>query len=119
MEYPLLGKLEELGCNIRDGLYNCMDMEDFYIKMVKKAVTEDSLLPLINACKAENVKACFERSHALKGVYANLGLRPLLDLNTPIVETTRHGGFDGVPEALEKLIAEHNHFEEVIGEYPE
>lgn len=119
MEHPLLIELEELGCNVKDGLYNCMEMEDFYIKMVRKAVPEDSLRPLIEACGAADVKACFERSHALKGVYANLGLKPLFDLNTPIVETTRHGGFDGVPEALEKLIAEHKRFEETIGKYPE
>jgi len=36
MEHPLLIELEELGCNVKDGLYNCMDMEDFYIKMVRK-----------------------------------------------------------------------------------
>ncbi|HPD89494.1 MAG TPA: hypothetical protein PLU75_08505 [Oscillospiraceae bacterium] len=119
MQHPLLIELEALGCNVKDGLYNCMDMEDFYIKMVKKAVAHDSLAPLIDACGAEDVKACFERSHALKGVYANLGLKPLFDLNTPIVETTRHGGFDGVPEALEKLISEHKHFEEVAKKYPE
>jgi hypothetical protein len=50
MQHPLLIELEALGCNVKDGLYNCMDMEDFYIKMVKKAVAHYSLAPLIDAC---------------------------------------------------------------------
>ena len=45
----------------------------------------------------------FEASHELKGVYASLGLTPLYDVCSEIVEIARAGGLDGVADLLPSL----------------
>ena len=54
------------------------------------------------AFDAKDAKSLFEASHELKGVYASLGLTPLYDLCSEIVEIARAGGLDGVARAGRK-----------------
>jgi len=55
------------------------------------------------AFDAKDAKSLFEASHELKGVYASLGLTPLYDLCSEIVEIARAGGLDGVADLLPSL----------------
>ena len=45
----------------------------------------------------------FQASHELKGIYASLGLTPLYEPCSEIVEIARAGGLDGVEELMEQL----------------
>ncbi len=78
-------KLRKYGADVDEGLARCMNMEDFYISLVKK-VLADNRLPLLEQQVSENdLDGAFETAHALKGMYANLSLTPL---TKPVSEMT-------------------------------
>lgn len=52
----------------------------------------------------------------MKGVYTNLGLTPLYELDIPIVETTRKGNLEGLDASMMNLEKEHRHFVSLIKE---
>ncbi len=82
-------KLREYGADVDEGLARCMNMEDFYIGLVKKAVA-DNRLPLLEQQIGEgDLDAAFETAHALKGMYANLSLSPLTKPVSEITELLR------------------------------
>jgi Hpt domain. len=80
-----IDKLRKYGADVDEGLTRCMNMEEFYLTLVGK-VLEDNKLPLLEQqIGEEDLDAAFETAHALKGMYANLSLSPLL---RPIGEIT-------------------------------
>ena len=86
-----LDELAAYGANVEEGLSRCMGNEDFYLMLVKKAV-EDNRLPLLRKAIEENdLKGAFENAHALKGMYANLSLTPLLAPVSEMTELLRAG----------------------------
>lgn len=91
-----------------------MDRESFYEKMLKKLPASPVIGKLQSAVDAGDVKAVFEASHELKGVYATLGLTPLYTACCEIVETARAGSMEGVPEKMPALQASHKEFLDII-----
>ena len=82
-------KLREYGADVDEGLARCMNMEDFYIGLVEKALA-DNRLPLLEQQIGEgDLDAAFETAHALKGMYANLSLSPLTQPVSEITELLR------------------------------
>ena len=77
--------LKGYGANVDEGLKRCMNNQAFYLKMVEKAAGDQSLEKLISAIEAGQLDEAFAAAHALKGVYGNLALTPLLE---PMVELT-------------------------------
>ncbi len=78
-------KLRAYGADVDEGLARCMNMEDFYIGLVRKALA-DNKLPLLEKQIGEgDFDAAFETAHSLKGMYANLSLSPL---TKPVTEIT-------------------------------
>ena len=85
-----IDKLREYGADVDEGLARCMNMEDFYIGLVEKALA-DNRLPLLEQQTEEgNLDAAFETAHALKGMYANLSLSPLTKPVSEITELLRN-----------------------------
>lgn len=80
-------KLRAFGADVDDGLSRCLGREDFYLRLVGMAIQGDKLKPLGDALAEGDPEASFEAAHALKGVYANLSLTPLLK---PAVELTEN-----------------------------
>lgn len=80
-----LETLRAYGANVDEGLARCMNMEDFYIKLVKTLTANSQLNELEEAIRHGELDRAFELAHALKGIYANLSLTPLL---TPVAEMT-------------------------------
>ena len=82
-------KLREYGADVDEGLARCLNMEDFYISLVEK-VLEDNRLPLLERqISEEDLDEAFETAHALKGMYANLSLTPLIKPVSEITELLR------------------------------
>ena len=77
--------LTEYGANTADGIRRCMNMPDFYLRMVGMIAKDDHLKKLRSALDARDLNTAFEEAHALKGVLANLEMTPVL---TPITEIT-------------------------------
>lgn len=78
-------KLKEFGADTEDGLRRCINMEDFYLELVKTVLEDTQLDQLESELSDGKLDRAFEISHALKGVYSNLSLTPLVD---PIVKMT-------------------------------
>jgi len=78
-----LDQLKAFGADTDTGLQRCINNEDFYLTLVRKALSDDSFDKLKEAIDTNDYDTAFEISHALKGVLANLALTPLAD---PVIE---------------------------------
>lgn len=78
-------QLNEYGADTKEGLKRCMNMPDFYLRLVGMVAKDEHLALLKEAVAAGNLEAGFEAAHALKGVLANLALTPVLK---PVSEMT-------------------------------
>ena len=108
---PLLVALKEKGCTVEETLAETlMGNEKLYERLLRK-------LPNMQCVDKMDAAACFEAGHEIKGVYASLGLKPLLTICSEIVETTRKGEFTGVAEKLPALKALHDEILEIIAKY--
>lgn len=80
-----IAQLEEFGVNTKEGLARCMNKENFYFRMLKMGLSNDSFEKLETALAENNLDAAFEYAHALKGVLGNLAITPIY---TPLAEMT-------------------------------
>lgn len=101
-----INALRAFGANVEDGLARCMNNEDFYLRMVGKAIESEDFASLQKALDAHDVKAAFEHAHALKGITGNLSLNPIYH---PVAELTEHlrAGEDGdYSRDMDEIIAQ-------------
>ncbi len=77
--------LKEFGADTSEGLARCMNNENFYLMLVKKATQDKRLELLEQQIIDKDLDAAFESAHMLKGMYANLSLTPL---TKPVSEMT-------------------------------
>ncbi len=111
MEEDLVDRLAAMGCNVETTLDETfMGNRAFYAKMFKKLASNTALARMRAAFEAGDAAAFFAASHELKGVYASLGLKPLYEPCSEMVETARAGSLAGVAEALPGLEAMHAKF---------
>lgn len=83
--------LKNFGADVDEGVKRCVNNENFYLKMVNKAVANQAMLDsLIQAISEHNLDNAFETAHALKGIYANLALTPILAPLSEIVDLLRN-----------------------------
>ena len=75
--------LQDLGVNTKDGMARCLNNEQFYFRMLTKALGDDSCEKLAAAIEA------IELAHALKGVMGNLALTPIYDPVNEMLELLR------------------------------
>lgn len=80
-----IDELKALGADTEDGLKRCLGKEDFYLRMVRMALSDDGFERLKAAVEAGNLDEGFERAHALKGTIGNVSLTTLEE---PIKEIT-------------------------------
>ena len=80
-----IDKLKDYGADVDEGLARCMNKEDFYLMLVRKASEDHRLSLLSEQLAAKDYAAAFETAHALKGMYSNLSLTPL---TKPVSEMT-------------------------------
>ena len=83
--------LRAFGANVDEGLTRCLNNEDFYLRLVLKALDDGNFAGLQSAVAAGDNGAAFEAAHALKGVLGNLSITPLYDMASNITELLRAG----------------------------
>jgi len=101
----LFATLKEIGCDVERARDAMGGDSAFYLKMLQKLSANTALTRVRGALEAQDATAVFAASHELKGMYAYLGLTPLYELCSEIVEIARPGGLDGIAEPLEQLEA--------------
>lgn len=103
----LLDQLRTMGCDIDGAMGRFLNKEDFYAKIYRKFLVEKSFEALGVSLKEKNTDDAFRHSHTLKGVCANMGLTPLLDIVVKIVEPCRAGEYsDDLLKYYDDLMAE-------------
>ena len=99
-----LDKLNEFGANTKEGLDRCMNNEAFYLRLVDKAINDDSFIKLKDELEKKNYDEAFKIAHSLKGVLGNLSLTPLYDLAVEITENLRISKEIDYFELINKLL---------------
>ena len=99
-----LVELESWGCKVEDALERTLGDEDFLVKVMKKAVNDNSIAQLGMALKEKNCKQAFEAAHDLKGVMGNVGLTPIYTIAVRIVEPLRNDEMDGTEDLYKQLV---------------
>jgi HPt (histidine-containing phosphotransfer) domain-containing protein len=99
-----LDKLNQFGANTKEGLDRCMNNEAFYLRLVDKAINDDSFIKLKNELENKNYDEAFKIAHSLKGVLGNLSLTPLYDLTVEITENLRNVAEIDYFELINKLL---------------
>ena len=99
-----LDKLNQFGANTKEGLDRCMNNEAFYLRLVDKAINDDSFIKLKDELENKNYDEAFKIAHSLKGVLGNLSLTPLYDLAVEITENLRISKEIDYFELINKLL---------------
>ncbi len=107
--------LKQYGANVEEGLKRCMNNEEFYLKLVTKAVDDASYDRLKAALDENNLDAAFEAAHALKGVSANLSLTPIYEPVYEITELLRSRTETDYSEYLKKITDKKDELKNLIG----
>jgi HPt (histidine-containing phosphotransfer) domain-containing protein len=81
--------LKEYGANVEEGIARCVNNEDFYIKMVNMALSDQKIYDLEKALAANDLDKAFEAAHGMKGMFSNLSLTPLVKPVNEITELLR------------------------------
>ena len=103
-----IDSLKSFGANADEGLARCMNMESFYLDLVKKMLNDTGIEDLEKLLSDGDLDGAFEKAHALKGVYGNLSLTPIA---VPLSELTDHlrgrsgGGEAAIIEKCMPLLA--------------
>ena len=82
--------LRAYGANVDEGLSRCMNMEEFYLRLVEKALKDRAFDELKTAVDDNDLDAAFEAAHRLKGAVGNLSLTPLYEVIEEMVELLRN-----------------------------
>ena len=82
-------RLNAYGANTKEGLERCVNMPDFYLRLVRTLAKDEHLAQMKKAVEAGDLAAGFEAAHALKGVLANLALTPVLKPVSELTENLR------------------------------
>lgn len=100
--------LEAMGIKTQEGLERCLNNEQFYFRLIKKSMQDDSCEKLRDLLGSGDLNAAFELAHSLKGVYGNLSLTPLYEAVSEITELLRARTQTDYSGLIEKLITNKN-----------
>ena len=81
--------LRKFGANTDEGVARCLDSEEFYLELVQSVLEDGDPSSLRQALEAKDTRNAFELAHALKGIYSNLSLTPLLTPANELTEVLR------------------------------
>lgn len=91
---------EQIGQDYEQVLNRMAGSDAFAVRFLKKFCEDDTYMKLKQAATGGDADEIFRAAHTLKGVTANLGLKPLYEKTCVLVEITRNGGLDGADNAL-------------------
>lgn len=77
---------ETIGQNYEEVLERLAGSEALVLRFLKKFSTDKTFSELEKAMEARDIEMIFRQSHTLKGVAANLGLKPLFEHTQVLVE---------------------------------
>ena len=112
----ILDNLNNYGCNTKEGLERCLNKEDFYVKLLKMAVSDNKVYELKDYLDSKDYDKAFGVSHTLKGVYANLAITPLFNLLYNLTEDLRIKKNKDYTKEIEDIIKTFEEVKKIITE---
>lgn len=106
----LLSRLETYGADIKGIMERFVGDEELYETCFYSFLNDPSFQGIGSALKEENYEQAFECAHALKGVSGNLGLVPLYNDISNLVEKLRAKDYVGLEPLYETVMKD---FEEL------
>lgn len=89
MDANFKAALEEMGMDVNNTVKRFMGNETLYLKFLNKFQTDQSVANIQQYIAEQNAEEAFKSAHTLKGVAANLGLDPIAQHASDIVELFR------------------------------
>ncbi len=109
-----LESLRAWGADTAGGMNRCMNNEAFYLRMIDKAMQDDSYENLKAAVESGDLARGFEIAHALKGVTGDLALTPIDKPVREITELLRSRTEMDYSAILGEIIAKKNELMELL-----
>ena len=97
--------LKKWGCDVDGAMERFLEDEELYLSCLEMVLLDSNFEKLEIALKEEKIEAAFDAAHTLKGVFANLGLTPMLCLAEQMVEPLRRGVSENLWEQYEALLS--------------
>lgn len=89
MDANFKAALEGMGMNVDNTVKRFMGNEALYLKFLNKFQADQSVANIRQYIAEQNAEEAFKSAHTLKGVAANLGLDPIAQYASDIVELFR------------------------------
>lgn len=116
----LMERLKEQQCDVEGALSRCRDNKEMYLELLR-LFSEDTLIDrMAEAYRCRDVEKVFFYSCTLVGLYMNLGMLRLQEIDEQIVECIREkqeGCLEGMEEQMQSLFEQHHSLVEIIKEY--
>ncbi|MEF9983823.1 MAG: Hpt domain-containing protein [Oscillospiraceae bacterium] len=114
MNSIVLGKLSQWGCDVDGALERCVNDEEFYIDCLKSFMTDVNFEQLDFDLKNKDFVGAFEAAHSLKGVTANLGITPLFDSISVLVDRLRNGFYEDNEKYYDAIYNDYHYFLNIL-----
>lgn len=100
----IIDGLGKWGCDIGGALARFIGDEELYTECLFEFAKDAAFSKLAEAIENGDADVSFDCAHTLKGVAANLGLTPMLERISALVELLRTGSMDGAGELYAALM---------------
>lgn len=100
----LLKRLSVYGVNIPEVMERFVDDTALYESCLASFIDDPAFAALGEALCCKHYPEAFDYAHTLKGVAANLGLKPLYDNICKIVEPLRAAQYDGLTPLYDNIM---------------
>ncbi|MEG0899094.1 MAG: Hpt domain-containing protein [Oscillospiraceae bacterium] len=114
MNNIILEKLSLWGCDVQGALERCVNDENFYIDCLQSFKTDINFEQLKINLENKNFEAAFEAAHSLKGVSANLGITPLFDSISILVERLRKGYYEDNQKQYDAIYHDYQYLLDIL-----
>lgn len=110
----LLDKMAAWGCDTKGAMERLCGNEMMYDKFIKTVMADEGFISLRNLLTEEKYEEAFAVAHTLKGVTANMGVTPLLQEVSVMVEKLRAKDYTGWEEICEVIEDKYKEFVEIV-----
>ena len=114
-ENDIFRELKNWGCDVDGAMERFLEDEELYVSCLQMVVSDANFEKIGTTLKEKEIEQAFDASHTLKGVFANLGLTPMLLLAERIVEPLRKGSEENLWEEYEALLGANEQLKTILG----
>mgnify|MGYP003585493441 CR=1 FL=1 len=112
----LYNQLTNWGADVSKARERLLEDDELYVSCLIK-FAEDENFALLDSCMEKgDLKGAFDHAHAIKGVAGNLGLTPLFNAASQLVEPLRNGAAQSLGCKLEEVMRLKDEFTQIVGE---